>query len=129
MPLPHLDVGRNLPVAPSIAWRLLADSRAWVSWGPSITAVELDPPLVTPGARGRLRSPIGVWVPFEITEVVPGARWSWRVAGVPATGHRVEAAPSGCRVVFEVPRVAAPYAVVCRLALRRIARQLAAPDR
>jgi hypothetical protein len=43
------------------------------------------------------------------------------VAGIPATGHRVEAlGPGRCRVVFEVPLLAAPYLAVCRLAAHRI---------
>jgi hypothetical protein len=64
-------------------------------------------------------------LPFAISTFEPGARWSWRVAGVPATGHRVEPTSDGCRIVFEVPIVAAPYAAVCRVALRRLARLLA----
>ncbi len=44
-----------------------------------------------------------------------------------ATGHRVERlGTERCRVVFEVPFWAAPHAVVCRPALRRIARLAAA---
>jgi hypothetical protein len=121
----HVDVGRDLPVPASVAWRLLADTRQWTSWGPTISDVRLEPPVVTAGARGRIRTSVGLWLPFEITEVVPGTRWSWRVMGVPATGHRVEVTPSGCRVVFEVPTLAAPYAAVCRLALRRMARLVA----
>ncbi len=125
MPMTHIDVGREFPVPATVAWRLLADTRMWTSWGPTVSDVDLDPPLIRPGARGRVRTSVGIWLPFEITEVVPGTRWSWKVLGVPATGHRVEATPAGCRVVFEVPTVVAPYAAVCRLALRRMARMLA----
>jgi hypothetical protein len=120
----HVDVGREFPVPASVAWRLLADTRRWTSWGPTISDVDLDPPVLTEGARGRVRTSVGVWLPFEITEVVPGTRWSWRVLGIPATGHRVEVTPAGCRVVFEVPTVVAPYAAVCRVALRRMERLL-----
>jgi hypothetical protein len=123
--IPHVDVGREFPVPASVAWRLLSDTRRWTSWGPTISDVELDPPVVTEGAHGRIRTSIGVWLPFEITEVVPGTRWAWRVLGIPATGHRVEVTPTGCRVVFEVPTVVAPYAAVCRVALRRMERLLA----
>jgi hypothetical protein len=120
----HVDVGREFPVQASVAWRLLSDTRRWTSWGPTISEVDLDPPVITEGARGRVRTTVGVWLPFEITELVPGTRWSWRVLGIPATGHRVEVTPTGCRVVFEVPIVIAPYAAVCRIALRRMERLL-----
>ncbi len=124
MAITHIDIGREFPVPASAAWRLLADTRLWTSWGPTISDVDLDPPVIRTGARGRVRTSVGAWLPFEITEVVPGTRWSWKVMGVPATGHRVEVTPTGSRVVFEVPTVVAPYAVVCRLALRRMARLL-----
>lgn len=123
----HLDVARDLIAEPADAWRMLSDTRSWSAWGPSVTAVDATPPVITPGARGRVRLPGGLWVPFEITDLVPGERWAWRVAGIPATGHRVEPRPGGCRIVFEVPVLAAPYAAVCRVALRRLERLLARP--
>lgn len=126
VPRTHLDVAASFDVPVSAAWQLLTDTRTWPRWGPTITAVETDPPVIVAGSTGRLRTPVGLWLPFVVSALEPGARWSWRVAGVPATGHRVEATPDGCRIVFEVPVVAAPYAAVCRLALRRIGRLLAA---
>jgi hypothetical protein len=64
----------------------------------------------------------GVTLPFEVTGYQEGARWGWTVAGVPATEHIVE--PLGaerCRAGFGVPWLAAPYLVVCRVALSRLA--------
>ena len=61
-------------------------------------------------------------MPFVITEFDPGSRWIWKVAGVPATGHQVTAAPGGCRVRFEVPLWASAYLPVCSVALVRIER-------
>ena len=64
-----------------------------------------------------------VGLPFEITTFVDGTEWSWKVAGLPATDHRVEAITGDrCRVGFAVPWPAAPYLVVCRTALRRLDR-------
>lgn len=81
--------------------------------------------MVRAGTRGRVRSALGVWLPFEVTHYEEGRAWAWRVCGVHATGHRVEElAPNRCRVVFELPWLAAPYALICRWALRRIARIL-----
>jgi uncharacterized protein YndB with AHSA1/START domain len=125
--LGHLEVAAELDAAPERAWELLADIARWPEWGPSVAGTEPAAGLVEPGLRGRVRTPAGFSVPFEVTAVEPGKAWRWTVAGVVATGHRVEAlGPGRCRVVFEVPLWAAPYAIVCRLALRRLAR-LAAP--
>jgi len=102
----------------------------WPEWGPSVTAVECEGGHIVEGATGRVRLPGGLWVPFEMdslsrpTDETPG-RWTWRVRDVPATGHRVE--PLGderCRVVFELPLLAAGYAPVCHRALDRIERLL-----
>lgn len=117
-----LEVAKEIRAAPAEAWALLADTSEWPAWGPSITEVESDDRVVRRGTRGRVRTRLGLWLPFEITRVAEGRSWSWRVFGVRATGHRVEALGADrCRVVFEVPWLAAPYALVCRRALRRIA--------
>ena len=122
-----IEVARELAAPPAAAWRLLTDTRAWPRWGPTITAVEADRPVIGLATRGRVRTSVGVWAPFEITGFVPGSSWHWRVAGIPATGHRVEPAARGCRVVFEVPWPAAPYVIVCRIALGRLAAMLEEP--
>jgi len=124
----HVDVAGVMPAEPLAAWRLLTDTRTWPSWGPSIRAVTLHAPdgdpVIAAGTTGTVRTVVGVTLPFRVVEVEPMARWTWRVAGVPATGHRVEGHPDGCRVIFEVPMLAAPYAAVCQVALRRIRRLL-----
>jgi hypothetical protein len=66
--------------------------------------------------------PVGPALPFEVTELVPGRRWSWRVARVPATTHAVEPVGAGTRVTFGVPLWAPAYLAVCALALRRLDR-------
>ncbi|QXC60072.1 SRPBCC family protein [Aquihabitans sp. G128] len=120
------------------AWDLLVDLDRWPTWGPTVAEARLDPrsPAGTggrrlvPGTTGAVRAVAGPWVPFRTTAfdrtADGGGRWAWRVAGVPATAHRVEASgPARCRVGFEVPIWAAPYAVVCAVALRRIEHELA----
>jgi uncharacterized protein YndB with AHSA1/START domain len=120
-----MDVGAELDAAPERAWELLSNTARWPDWGPSVVAVEPAAARVEPGLRGRVRTIAGFSLPFEITAVEAGRSWRWRVAGIAATGHRVERlGPDRCRVVFEVPRWAAPYAIVCRVALRRMARAL-----
>jgi hypothetical protein len=96
-------------------------------WGPSVRAVDCKDRYIRAGSSGRIRTPLGIWVPFVVGTVEPGSYWDWRVAGVPATGHRVESAgPDRCRLTFTVPVWAIGYGLVCRLALMRIDRWLMA---
>lgn len=136
----RLVVSRRVDAPAAVVWELLADTRQWPEWGPSVAAVECEERIVRTGTRGRIRTtdladllpgtdsrPLanrvfgGVWLPFRVTDC-GGRRWTWRVADIPATGHRVEGMDEGCRVAFEVPLPAAAYAPVCGRALDRIER-------
>nr|WP_152418356.1 SRPBCC family protein [Halorubrum aidingense] len=117
-----LAVGRDVAVAPAVAAAALRDTRAWPEWSPAIDAVASDDRFVETGTTGRVRVG-GAWVSFRVTGATD-RRWDWRVAGIPATGHRVDryaGDPDRCRVVVEVPIVAAAYVPVCRRALDRFA--------
>ena len=126
-----MDVVADISTPARVVWSILTDTTLWPVWGPSVSAVDAPSRFVCLGMRGRVRTAVGLWVPFSISELDLGRRWAWRVAGLPATGHRVEAlTPGTCRAVFEVPRWAVPYAIVCRVALGRIARIAAShPER
>jgi uncharacterized protein YndB with AHSA1/START domain len=116
-----LRIARRIEAPAARVWTLLVETRHWTKWGPSVLAVDA-PERIGPGARGRVRTPLG-WAPFEVTGYEEGRAWRWSVAGVPATAHCVEPlGPAACRVSFEVPLWAAPYALVCRVALGRIQR-------
>ncbi len=100
----------------------LIDTREWPIRGPSVRAVETPADLIGPGMRGRIQTPVGLWLPFQITRWEPEHVWAWRVAGIDATGHRVEPlGPSRCRVTFEIPRWAPLLSLGLRCGL--------APDR
>ena len=106
-----------------VVWEVLTDTQCWPLWGPSVTAVRCEDRFIQAGSKGSVRTALGFWVPFEISEFVPETKWSWRVVNIPATGHRVEAlAPERCRLVFKVPMIAAPYLVICKIAASRIKR-------
>ncbi len=114
--------------APAV-WDVLVDLDRWPEWGPSVTGVDLDggSRRLGPGATGTVRTPLGVALPFRITEWHDGVAWGWRVAHVPATLHRVEPTDAHrCRVGMAVPAWAPAYLVVVGAALPRIARLAAA---
>ncbi|CUR60325.1 Polyketide cyclase / dehydrase and lipid transport [metagenome] len=116
-----LTVSRDLDAPADAVWSLLVDPTAWPDWGPTVAGVELATRSVEPGSRGRVRTVVGVWLPFEITGWEPGRSWSWRIAGVPATTHTVRpTSAGGCAVTFGVPWWAPAYLPVCALALRRL---------
>lgn len=138
------SVSRRIAAPAPVVWRLLTDIRFWPLWGPSITGAELaghrpggEEHVLRAGSRGRVRTVVGLSLPFIVTSFEEGSfddgsfdgrfpevgrAWSWAVAGVAATGHRVGAAPGGCLVTFSVPWWAPPYLLVCAVALRRIDR-------
>jgi uncharacterized protein YndB with AHSA1/START domain len=104
-------------------WEVLTDTHCWPKWGPPVTAVRCTERFIQSDSKGQVQISLGFWLPFEITDFVPGEKWSWRVMHIPATGHRVEAlAPKQCRLVFEVPMIALPYLLFCNIAARRIRR-------
>ena len=60
-------------------------------------------------------------LPFVVTEYEHARFWSWEVASLKATGHRLQAIESGgCYLWFDMPLITLPYAVICRMALNRI---------
>ncbi len=121
---PLAAVDRFIAAPPPQVWRLLVDVREWPLWGPSVRRAELHGGghELSAGARGTVWTRAGVRLPFTVTEFEPGRRWSWTVAGVPATGHQVGAAAQGCLARFDVPWWAMAYLPVCAAALARIDR-------
>lgn len=112
---------RTIDAPAEVLWALLTETEYWPAWGPTVRAGEIDGERFESGATGTVTTAVGIDLPFEITSFEPGVQWSWKVAGVPATDHRVEAlGPDRCRVGFGVPPLVAPYLVVCQVALRRL---------
>jgi hypothetical protein len=100
----------------------LIDTTTWPQWGPSVTEVECGNQFIRQGTEGRVKTVGGFWLPFTISRYEEGRFWSWKVAGIPATGHRIEPQEDGfCTLTFEVPILAAPYTFICKIALNRIA--------
>jgi uncharacterized protein YndB with AHSA1/START domain len=116
------SVSREIASPPDVVWRLLTHVADWPRWGPTVAGAAVPGGVIGPGARGTVRTMVGVSLPFEITQFDAGRSWAWSVAGVPATTHRVTPTVNGCVVTFEVPWWAPGYLAVCALALRRIGR-------
>lgn len=128
LPGASVSVGRFVHAPPEEAWALLSDPGTWSTWGPTVSAVEPAGEPLRLGLRGRVRTPVGLWLPYEVTAFDPPRSWAWSVLSVPATNHVIAPAPGGCRVSFAVPTPAFAYLAVCRVALERIAALLEARE-
>jgi hypothetical protein len=105
-----------------VAWQLLTDTTLWPLWGPTVRDVRCSERFIRKGSEGKVLTPIGLWVPFLITEYDDLHFWGWNVAGIRATGHRLIACgDNSCRVVFELPCWWLPYVIVCKKAATNIA--------
>lgn len=123
----HVAVGGDVGAPAAVAWDLIARFDRWPEWGTTIRAVEADADVVAPGVTGRVQTIVGIWLPFEITDVAEGRSWTWTVAGRQATGHHVvPLGPARSRIDFTVAWPFALYAFPMWLAVRRIQR-LTAP--
>jgi hypothetical protein len=118
----RLRVRRDIAAPPEVVWDLLVSVDQWPLWGPSVRAVDLDAARISLGSRGVVDTVAGVRLPFEVTGFEATRTWSWRVGGVDATDHTVDAFAGGTRVTFGAPWLAAPYLGVCAVALRRLER-------
>jgi uncharacterized protein YndB with AHSA1/START domain len=120
-----ITIKREFIASPESAWDLLTDTTKWRLWGPTVRSVTCSDRYIHKGSWGKVRTPIGLWVPFSITEYEHENYWTWKVAGIQATGHRlVQFNTDSCMVAFELPLSWLPYSIVCRIALKRMARIL-----
>lgn len=113
-------VSRDVEASADAVWHVLTDLEAWPQWGLSVARAELNGAAFELGVTGRIWTPVGVPLPFVISELDQGRSWGWRVAGVPATRHGVQPRDDGSRVWMSAPLWAPGYLPVLAVALRRI---------
>ena len=122
-PLRHVGVAIPIAAPADRVWHLISEFHHWPDWGVTVRAVDSSPRSVEPGAAGRVKTTLGLWLPFEITNGDPGRVWEWRVAGIAATTHVIERdSDNACTLRFTVSPLFAPYLVVLWLGVRRVKR-------
>ncbi len=120
----HICPGKFYSTSSRIVWDIITDTAKWPRWGPTVKDVHLPERFIRNGSEGRVLTLFGIWAPFLIDKFEEGRFWSWKVASINATGHRIQAVDGGCNLWFDVPIIAAPYALVCQIALNRIQKLL-----
>jgi hypothetical protein len=117
----RISVGKLYHSSPLLVWELITDTVQWPRWGPTVKRVQSPERRIRKGSRGKVLTALGIWLPFVIDEYEHACFWSWKVAAIKATGHRIQTTETGnCCLWFEVPVIAAPYTLICQMALGRI---------
>ncbi|MGW7056109.1 SRPBCC family protein [Streptomyces sp. NPDC054887] len=112
---------------PGVVWQRYTTPRLWPTWSPYIRRVHATGERITPGARGRVESFLGITAVFVVEEVDEEHRtWSWRVRLGPvrlALRHTVRPQGGGTATSLTLHGAApvlAAYAPMARLALHRL---------
>jgi len=117
----RVSIGKYYRASPRRVWDVVTDTAQWPLWGPTVKRVQLPERFIRQGSRGQVLTVSGICLPFVVNEYEHARFWRWKVANIKATGHRIQAAENGgCYLWFDVPILAAPYALVCQMALVRI---------
>lgn len=118
---PSIEIRQAIEVPSYEVWNIMTDTSLWPRWGPSVRRVECADRRIKAGSTGRVQLMPGIWIKFVVTSLVEGRYWSWHILGVRATGHRVEPInKTHCLAIFEIPILAFPYIIICKVALNRI---------
>lgn len=118
--------------APDAVWAVYADVEQWPSWTASVTSVELlDAERLGLTARVRIKQPRFPNVVWTVTELTPGASWSWTARSPGATtiaSHRLEELGDGRTRVVQIIDQRGPLGVLVGLATRRLTRRYLAME-
>ena len=95
------DSSIEIDAPPTVVWDVFTEVERWPEWTASVERiVPLDGPNLEVGNRFEIKQPRMPNLVWEVTEVVPGASWTWRQrspGGVTLAVHEV--VPAGERTL------------------------------
>ena len=117
----RFSVGIRIKGTVNDVWRVITDTSLWPDWGPSIVEVKCRDRFISNGSMGSVKTILGISFAFTITSLINESEWTWSVAGITATGHRIIPIDDACCMLFfDMPVWAIPYSILCLVALNRI---------
>ena len=117
----RFSVGIIMEAVASDVWRIITDTSLWPQWGPSVLDVKCSDRFILYGSKGSVKTVVGLSLAFTITSLKKEREWTWSVGGIEATGHRIiPINDECCMLFFDMPIWAAPYSIICLVALNRI---------
>jgi uncharacterized membrane protein len=122
--------GVEIDAPATIVWDVFSDVERWPEWTASVTRlVALDGPGIAVGKRFEIKQPRMPELVWEVTEVTPGAGWTWvqrSPGGTTLARHEViEESADRTRVRQEIDQRGPVGALVGVLMLRMTKRYLA----
>lgn len=89
------EAGIDIDAQAPVVWDVFSDVERWPDWTASVTRlVALDGPGLEVGKRFEIKQPRMPKLVWEVTEVTPGAAWTWvqrSPGGLTVASHRVTA--------------------------------------
>ncbi len=121
------DSSVEIDAAAAIVWDVYADVERWAEWTASIERiVPLDGPGLEVGKRFEIKQPRLPKLVWEVTDVRPGASWTWRQHSVGATTvatHEVVAQGAHRTLVPQRIEQRGPLGVVFAVISRRLTKR------
>jgi uncharacterized membrane protein len=72
------DSAVEIEAPAAVVWDVFSDVERWPEWTASVTRlVALDEPGISVGKRFEIKQPRMPKLVWEVTEVTPGASWTW----------------------------------------------------
>jgi uncharacterized protein YndB with AHSA1/START domain len=117
----------EIDAPPDVVWEVFTDVEHWSDWTASVTSITaLDGPAIEVGHRFRIKQPRMLPHVWEVTEVEPGATWTWvqRSAGARTFAtHEVLPSAAGGTVVRQRIDQRGFLGVAVAVAMRRMTRR------
>lgn len=123
----HLETTVEIDAPREKVWETLTDVDRWPEWTASMTEVErIGGGVLAPGTNVRIRQPRMPTLIWEVTELVPGASFTWQSASAGVTtvaSHALSTSASDGVVVTLAVQQSGALAALLGLVMSRRARR------
>ena len=121
------ESGIAIDAPADVVWDVFSDVERWPEWTASVTELAaLDGPDIAVGKRFEIKQPRMPRLVWEVTEVTPGASWTWvqrSPGGLTVARHDVIAKSTGGAEVRQLLDQRGPVGALVGLLMRRMTKR------